>query len=79
MGAADRFAGGDPLVELRFVELEVDLAQGVAHAQRALLAIGEEVDERRGHRRSGVVDAIAEDVQFAGNRRAGVDGGDLDG
>ena len=44
--APDRFALGDARVDLGFVELEADLAQGVAHAQRALLAVGEEVDER---------------------------------
>ena len=31
-----------------------------------------------GHDGAGVVDAVAEDVQFAGDRRAGVHGGDLD-
>ena len=41
--AADRFAGGDALFDLGFVEVEADLAQGVAHAQRALLAVGQEV------------------------------------
>ena len=29
--------------DLRFVELEARLAQAVAHAQRALLAVGEEL------------------------------------
>ena len=32
-----------------------------------------------GQQRAGVVDVVAEDVQFASHRRALVDGGDLDG
>jgi hypothetical protein len=63
--APDRLAFGDPLVDLRFVELETDLAQRVAHPQRALLPVGQEVDEPVGQRRAGVVDVVAEDVQFA--------------
>ncbi len=51
--------------DLGFVELEADLAQRVAHAQRALLTIGKEVDETVGHGRSGVIDVVAEDVKFA--------------
>ena len=77
--AADRFALGDARVDLRFVEVEAHLAQAVAHAQRALLAVRQEGGQPLGHDLAGVVDAVAEDVQFAGHRRACIDGGDLDG
>ena len=77
--SADRFAFGDALFDLGFVEVEADLAQAVAHTQRALLAVGQELLEASGHRRPGVVDAVAEDVQFAHGRGAVVDRGDLDG
>ena len=53
------------LLDLRFVELEADLAQRVAHAQRALLAVRQEVRQARRHHRARVVDAVAKDVQFA--------------
>jgi hypothetical protein len=52
------------LVDLGFVEVEADLAQGVAHAQGALLAVGQELVESTRHRRPGVVDVVTEDVQF---------------
>ena len=68
---------GDALLDLRFVELEAGLAQAVAHAQRAFLAVGQKADQAVGHRRAGVVDVVAEDVQFATDRRAVVDRRDL--
>jgi len=63
---------------LAFVQLEALLAQSRRHAQRAALAVGEELAQAPGQARAGVVDVVAEDVQFAADRRAGVDGGDLD-
>ncbi len=78
MGAADRLAGGDARVELLFIELEAELLERGGHAQRALLAVGEEFGEPRSEHGACVVDAVAEDVQFAGDRRTLVDGRDLD-
>jgi hypothetical protein len=75
--ATDGFALGDTRVDLRFVEVEANLAQAVAHAQRAVLAVGEEVGQPGGHGGARVVDFVAEDVQFAGDQRVGVHGGDL--
>ena len=64
----------------RFVELEAELAQRVAHAQRALLAVGEELGEpfasaagRCGRCRSRGC------AVRAGTGEPVVDGGDLDG
>ncbi len=76
--APDRLAGGDALLELRAVELEAELLQRRGHPQRALLAVGEELGESRGEGRVGVVDVVAEDVQFARRLPVGVDRGDLD-
>ena len=65
VGTADRLAGGPSRVELAFVELEAELAQRGGHAQRAPLAVAEELAERARELGIGVVDAVAEDVQFA--------------
>src|SRR5260221_240988 len=70
---------GAPVIELAYVELEAGVAQGGGHPQRAVLAVGEELGEPVGEDGAGVVDAVAEDVQFARHRRALVDGRDLDG
>ena len=53
-------------------------SQRRGHAQRALLAVGEELGEPLGEDRAGVVDAVAEDVQFARLLRVRVDRRDLD-
>jgi hypothetical protein len=76
---ADGLAGGDAGVELVFVQLEAELLQRGGHAQGAVLAVGEELGELLGEHRAGVVDVVAEDVQFAGDWRVLVNGGDLDG
>ena len=65
MRPADRSAGRLPCPQLVFVQLEALLAQGGGHAQRALLAVGEELRQPRRESGAGVVDAVPEDVQFA--------------
>ena len=79
VGAADRLVGGDPLLDLGFVELEAGLLQRGGHPQRALLAVGEELGQPLGEPGTGVVDVVAEDVQFQRRGPAVVDGRDLDG
>ena len=78
VGTADRLAVRPARGDLAFVQLQAELAQRGGHAQRALLAVGEELGEPLGEQRAGVVDGVAEDVQFAADRRAVVDRGDLD-
>src|ERR1035437_1617226 len=73
-GAPKRRPGGDAPPDLIFVELEAGLAQACGHARGALLAIGEELGEPLGELGFGVGDAVAQDVQFAGDGRALVDG-----
>ena len=63
--APDRLSGGAARGDLGFVELQAKLAQGGGHAQRASLAIGQEVRQLRAQRGARVVDAVAEDVQLA--------------
>ncbi len=83
VGAPDRLAGVDALGDRGVVELQALLAQSVGHAQGAALAVGEEVGEGRGESGVGVVDQVAEDVQFARQcrrvLRRVVDRGDLHG
>ena len=79
MRAPDRFARRPTRGDLGFVELEAQLRQGRRHAQRALLAVGEELDELVRQLLALVVDAVAEDVQFAPLGRAVVHRGDLHG
>ena len=43
--APDRLAGCDALVELALVELEAELLERGGHAQRAVLAVGEELGQ----------------------------------
>ena len=43
VGAPDRLLGGDPLLDLGFVELEAGLLQRGGHPQGALLAVAEEL------------------------------------
>ena len=48
VGTADRFTRGDPLPDLRFVELEPGLLERLGHPQRPLLAVGEELRQPLG-------------------------------
>ena len=78
MRAADRLARREALVELRFVELEAQLAQSHRHPQRARLAVGEEFLEALRQRAPLVVKLVAEDVQLSRDRPVLVDRRDLD-
>ena len=78
MGAADRLTACPARVELAFVQVQPELAQCGGHPHGAPLAVAEELGEPVGEDGVGVVDEVAEDVQFAGALGADVDCGDLD-
>ena len=78
MGTSDGFTRGDPLADLRFVELEPGLLERLGHPQRPLLPVGEELRQPLGEPGPGVVDVVAEDVQFARGGGLVVHRGDLD-
>jgi hypothetical protein len=76
--APDRLPRRDAGRDLLLVQLKARLTQAGGHAQRTALAIGEELREGVLERGVGVVDQVAEDVQFARDGGPRIDGGDLD-